>query len=65
MYLDDFKAGDVINGGSLTVDAAAIKEFAGKYDPARRQRVPATRQREVLDHVPGADQRSIGHGAVS
>jgi acyl dehydratase len=33
MYLDDFKAGDVINGGSLTVDAAAIKEFAGKYDP--------------------------------
>ena len=33
LYLDDFKAGDVLKGGSLTVDAAAIKEFAGKYDP--------------------------------
>ena len=33
MYLDDFKVGDVIKGGSLTVDAAAIKEFAAKYDP--------------------------------
>ena len=33
MYLDDFKVGDVIKGGALTVDAAAIKEFAAKYDP--------------------------------
>ncbi len=33
MHLDDFKVGDVLKGGSLTVDAAAIKEFAGKYDP--------------------------------
>jgi acyl dehydratase len=33
MYLDDFRVGDIIKGGSLTVDAAAIKEFAAKYDP--------------------------------
>lgn len=32
-YLEDFAVGDVIKGGSLTVDAAMIKEFASKYDP--------------------------------
>ncbi len=33
MYLDDFRVGDVIKGGSLHVDVAMIKEFAAKYDP--------------------------------
>lgn len=32
-YLEDFTVGDVIKGSSMKIDAAMIKEFAGKYDP--------------------------------
>lgn len=33
LYLDDLQVGQIFTSGSLTVDAAAIKAFAGQFDP--------------------------------
>ncbi|MBI1245981.1 MAG: dehydratase [Alphaproteobacteria bacterium] len=32
-YLEDFAVGEIIRGGALRVEPAAIKEFAAKFDP--------------------------------
>ncbi|MGL4285010.1 MAG: MaoC family dehydratase [Phreatobacter sp.] len=33
LYLDDLQVGQTFTSGSLTVDEAAIKAFAGQFDP--------------------------------
>jgi acyl dehydratase len=32
-YLEDFAVGEIVTGGSLKVEPAAIKDFAAKFDP--------------------------------